>query len=369
MKKAKVWDLAVRLFHWGVGALVAVAFLTSEEDETIPVHIRVGLLVLGAVVFRVAWGIWGTPYARFRAFVRAPREVLAYAREYIRGRPPLHVSHNPLGAVMVIALLATLLGTTLTGIVTYAGPEWGGALASSLSKREAHAIKELHEALAGLLLVLVGIHVAGVVASSILERQNLVLGMITGRKRVEGTAAPQGSRLRSVVGLLGAAFVAYGAVRVVLFLLPVSTAEAATPAPVPVGVEATYREECGSCHLAYPPGLLPRASWSATLNGLADHFGQNAELDDATRQELAAWLEANAAESNSHRKSAKVLRSLGGAAPLRLTEVPYLRRKHREVRPSTFSRKSIGSRANCPACHETADRWDFNEDWVSIPKL
>lgn len=144
--------------------------------------------------------------------------------------------------------------------------------------------------------------------------------------------------------------------------------EALPPAPVPVGVEATYREECGSCHLAYPPGLLPRASWSTMLNGLADHFGQNAELDDSTRQELAVWLEANAAESNSHRKSAKVLRSLGGAAPLRLTEVPYLRNKHREVGPSTFSRKSIGSRANCPACHETADRWDFNEDWVSIPK-
>lgn len=146
---------------------------------------------------------------------------------------------------------------------------------------------------------------------------------------------------------------------------PLAVQRATYPA---VGVEATYREECGSCHLAYPPGLLPSTSWGALLQGLDAHFGQNAELDPATRTELGQWLAANAAERGSHRKSAKVLRSLGGAAPLRLTDVPYLRRKHHEVRAAVFARPSIGSRANCSACHPGAERWDFDEDTVSIPK-
>lgn len=144
----------------------------------------------------------------------------------------------------------------------------------------------------------------------------------------------------------------------------------AQPAPPPpaTGVEAVYREECGSCHLAYPPGLLPAASWRRVLGGLSDHFGQSAELDTGTLGQLSAWLEAQAAERGTHSKSGKVLRSLGGASPLRLTEVPYLRHEHREVRPEVFRRKGVGARSNCPACHEGANRWDFDEDRVSIPR-
>lgn len=248
--KVKVWDLAVRIFHWGVALLVLAAFLTSEEDESIPLHTKAGLAVLGAVVFRVAWGIWGSPHARFKAFVRSPREVLAYAREFVRGRPPVHASHNPLGGMMVVALLLTLLATALTGALTYAGPEWGGALAASLTKGQGKALKELHEGLASLLLGLVGVHVAGVLVSSLLERQNLILGMISGRKRAPGpaeepldsAAVPQARRARSLAGLLGAVLLGYAAVRGVLWLLPIPSAEAATPAG-PRALLSDYQSE------------------------------------------------------------------------------------------------------------------------------
>lgn len=221
--RVKVWDLAVRFGHWAMGALVLGAFLTSGDDDTTSLHARLGLALLGIVVFRLVWGFVGTTHARFRDFVRSPRQVLAYAKEYVRGRPGRHLGHNPLGGVMVLAMLATLAVVTLTGVVTWLGPEWDGPLSALLTKRSAHAVKEVHEAAAWLLPVLVAFHVAGVLLSSFLERQNLVLGMIHGKKRApeHGEPPAQPSRSARAAGLVAAIAVGGG--------LLVGTAEAATP--------------------------------------------------------------------------------------------------------------------------------------------
>ncbi len=152
---------------------------------------------------------------------------------------------------------------------------------------------------------------------------------------------------------------------------PVQTFRSAAPAGEGLTAgegEAAYRAECGSCHIAYPPGLLPAASWRALMAGLDRHFQQNAELDPAAAAPLTTWLEANAAEAGTHPKSQKVLRSLGGQAPLRISEVPYIRHEHHELRPSVFSQPAIGSLANCSACHSEAEQGVFDEDGVRIPK-
>lgn len=195
MRTVKVWDLAVRAFHWALAALVLAGFLTAEEDETIPWHVRGGILVAGLVVFRVIYGLIGPEAARFRTFVRGPREVLGYLHGYLRGRPARTTSHNPLGALMVVTLLAVLAGTVVTGALAYGGAEWDGPFRAFIGKGLGHDLEEVHEFLAHSLLFLVPAHVIGVIVSSILERQNLVKGMITGEKRVEeGEPGVGGSR-------------------------------------------------------------------------------------------------------------------------------------------------------------------------------
>jgi cytochrome b len=183
MRTVKVWDLVVRSFHWGLALAVLAAFLTADEDALVPVHVRIGLAVVALVVMRLAWGLVGPRPARFASFVRGPREVLAYARSMVRGRPAVHLGHNPLGGAMVVALIAVLLGLAATGAVAFAGPEFEGPLTGILSKRTAKDVKEVHELLSGALLALIAVHVGGVLVSSVLERQNLVAGMIDGRKR------------------------------------------------------------------------------------------------------------------------------------------------------------------------------------------
>lgn len=241
--KVKVWDGAIRLFHWALGLAVLGAFLTSEDDGWAPTHARLGLAVVGLLVFRLAWGLWGSPHARFSSFVRAPREVLAYAREYVRGRPGRHLGHNPLGGAMVVALLAVLGGMTVTGLLLVLGPEWDGPLSGVLTMRGAKAIAQVHEALSGALLAMIAAHVAGVLLSSVIERQNLVAGMITGWKRADG-ASPEPRRKALALRLTLALLLAFAVVRGLLGFLPVAPAEAAAnPRQLLAGYEALARAQ------------------------------------------------------------------------------------------------------------------------------
>jgi len=232
MTKEKVWDLAVRISHLLFGVLVLGAFLTSEEDDSIPLHTRLGLVLLGVVLFRVVWGFVGSPHARFSDFVRSPRVVRAELHAMIRGKAGHWLGHNPVGAVMVVALLATMLTVTLTGIVVSQGPEWSGPLL--MSKDLAHSVKEVHEAAAWALPVMLVFHVAGVLLSSFLEKQNLVAGMVTGFKRetaLTPTLSPAGERGTGarVASFLLAALVGLAAVLFLWKLMPIGTAEAASP--------------------------------------------------------------------------------------------------------------------------------------------
>jgi len=132
---------------------------------------------------------------------------------------------------------------------------------------------------------------------------------------------------------------------------------------------AAWKKECGSCHLAFNPGMLPERSWRKMMSGLESHFGENASLDPKTAEEITRFLVENSADQGGGRRSSKIAQSISASStPLRITETSYFIRKHDEVRASVFQRKSIGSPANCAACHKGAEQGDFSEHNVSIPK-
>lgn len=117
----------------------------------------------------------------------------------------------------------------------------------------------------------------------------------------------------------------------------------------------SYQAECGSCHLAFPPRMLPAASWQRLMGSLDDHFGQNAEVDAATRTKLSAFLASAAGPARRD-------------APLRITETSWWVHEHDEIAPSVYKRKAIVTPANCGACHTKADQGDFRERGVKIPR-
>jgi hypothetical protein len=135
----------------------------------------------------------------------------------------------------------------------------------------------------------------------------------------------------------------------------------------PVQSEA-YTEECGECHFAYQPGLLPAASWQRIMDGLADHFGESAELDQETTDQLRSYLIANAADRAGTGRSPGIANSLQGSAPLRFTETAYFRRQHRELPARVVKgNPEVGSFSHCDACHTGASKGNYDEHGVRIP--
>lgn len=181
-----VWDLPTRLFHWSLAVCFTGAWLTSDSERQHLLHLLFGYSLFGLIAFRVVWGFVGSRHARFASFAHGPGTTWRYLSGMFRGRPDHHVGHNPAGAVAIWLLLGLGLATAGVGIAMIAG---GG-----------EALEEVHEILATAMLVVVGLHLLGVIAGSVLHRENLPRAMVTGRKR--GLRAEDGIRKRSLaIGL------------------------------------------------------------------------------------------------------------------------------------------------------------------------
>lgn len=173
--KILVWDLPTRLFHWLLAASFIGAFLTAESEYWRDIHVALGYTVVGLIGFRLVWGVVGSRYARFSSFAFGSSKVVAYLKSLLGGSPQHYVGHNPAGSWVIYGLLLLGLLTGASGYATYneLGGEW---------------LEELHEAAANTMLALVGVHVAGVLVSSLLHRENLVRSMIDGYKHGEAGA-------------------------------------------------------------------------------------------------------------------------------------------------------------------------------------
>jgi cytochrome b len=165
-----VWDVVVRLFHWTVVIGCLLELFVLEEGET--AHQIVGYIIAIALVIRIGWGFIGTRHARFADFLPTPGRVIAYGSAMLKGREPRTLGHNPIGALMMLALMVLLAAVSVTGIMTTLDAFWGEAW-----------LEELHEVLANLILGLAIVHAAGALYESGRHRENLVWSMITGRKR------------------------------------------------------------------------------------------------------------------------------------------------------------------------------------------
>ena len=128
---------------------------------------------------------------------------------------------------------------------------------------------------------------------------------------------------------------------------------------MPAMISPKYQQECAACHLAYPPGLLPARSWARVMNNLESHYGSDASIDPATVKELTTWLTANAGTYKRVRAEPK---------DDRLTESDWFVRKHREIDRAVWLRDSIKRKANCAACHQSAEQGNYDDDEVVIPK-
>ena len=185
----KVWDPLLRIFHWSLVLFFSLAYIT--EDDWLNLHVIAGYTIMMLIAFRAIWGLIGPRYARFTQFIKSPSRILTYGKEMLRFKVPHYLGHNPAAAAMIVSLLLSIIMVCFSGMVIIAA-EGQGPLANTIfATVNAEWMEEIHEFLASFTLVLVFMHVAGVLFSSLLEGQNLVKSMITGRKKPTNNAIDQ----------------------------------------------------------------------------------------------------------------------------------------------------------------------------------
>ena len=166
-----VWDLPLRLWHWALAVSILAAWFTPTVYDTL--HRIVGYTVLGLLAFRLVWGFWGSRYSRFRMVGIRLRAAPHYLWNLRRGMTGRYIGLNPAGALMLVALLLAIAISAITGAmsvtVTFFGLWW---------------VEDTHAIASDAVIVLAVVHVLGVVLMGLLQRENLIRAMFTGRKRI-----------------------------------------------------------------------------------------------------------------------------------------------------------------------------------------
>lgn len=178
-----VWDIWVRLFHWALVLVIAASFVTDQVSD-LDSHYLAGLTVLGLVIFRLLWGVVGSPTARFSHFIKGPRAVLAYVKYAFGRRPSFSFGHNPAGAVMVIVLLLLLLAQAVSGLFNTDDVLFEGPLYDNASSAVTDFMGSWHAAFGNLILAFIGLHIAVVLLYRLFKSENLVRALITGSARL-----------------------------------------------------------------------------------------------------------------------------------------------------------------------------------------
>ena len=168
-RRILVWDVPTRVFHWLQALSFGAAYLTAFSERMRNYHVALGYILLGLLVFRLLWGFVGTRYARFRSFLFNPKQIADYLLAMFKGKPAHYLGHNPAGSVSVWLLLALGLFIGVTGVL-------------ALQDDASDLVVDLHGVATNVMLGVIALHLAGVLMSSILYRENLVRAMVTGTK-------------------------------------------------------------------------------------------------------------------------------------------------------------------------------------------
>lgn len=180
----RVWDLPTRLFHWTLAALIGLQYATGEfHFLDLRWHFRFGYATLALIAFRVLWGFCGSQTSRFSDFLRSPVAVWRYLRSLSSTNPQTRIGHNPLGGWSILALLTSTSVQAVSGLFASDEVDTDGPLVAHVSDRTVKLMTRVHHWNENALLILIGLHVVAVLMYLLIKHDDLILPMLTGRKR------------------------------------------------------------------------------------------------------------------------------------------------------------------------------------------
>lgn len=367
--KTYVWSLPTRIFHTLLVIFVISAFVSSEWDEYLTLHVAFGSAVGVLVLYRVIWGFIGPKYSKFSDFNLSIYSFKEYILSIFNPKKE-YVGHNPAAGYTTVAILIVLLLLTITGFLTYGIQENRGLFAylHSTYFREMELFEEIHEFLGGLLYLLIGVHITGVLLDKLLHSKIGTLeSIVKGYKNIKGEDTKL-SFFQILLSIIGIGLSLY----VLIYVLSVKNN------PIILGYNqvidykkenSLFVEECASCHTLYPPSLLPKKSWNIMMADLENHFGDDASLDGEDTQSILRYLLNNSAEKSTSEASVNILKTLENKDTIAITQTPFWKYRHKNIDKKYFDSDKVKTKANCKSCHKDVEKGLIEDSNIKMPDL
>jgi len=366
MKRAYIWSLPTRLFHWMLALFIAIAFIVSEEENLLDIHAAFGYGVGVLIVFRIIWGFIGPKYSKFSDFPLNIKEAIEFSKNIFNPKKS-YAGHNPAASFVMLGIIVVALLVVVSGVLTYGTQEAKGVFAflNHTIFKKMELFKEIHEALTTILLILIGAHIAGVVTDRILHKEAGVLESIfKGYKNIDAPSV----KLNIFQKVISAIFL-IASIAVVIWAL-----QSNSPLTKQTNKEYDYEsraplfyEECASCHTLYPPFLLPKESWVKIMNSLDNHFGDDASLDEKSKNLIERFLVANSSEHSTKEAAFYIMKDFK-KGEIAITNTKYWKQKHSNIDKEIFKSKRVKSKANCKACHSKIEQGLIEDNQIKVPK-
>ncbi len=362
--KSYIWTFVNRFLHYFLILAFALSYLSADIDALFIVHIVCGVLFGAGVILRIIWGFVGTKHSCFWDFNYCG--ILEYLTS-ILGEKKYYVGHNPASSVAIILIFVLGFLVVLSGLLQYGAEQNGGIFAPLFFTYSYFYMgDDLHEFFANCLLFIVAIHICGSLIDKFWSKGDAIHSMINGYKRTQKDESVSLNFIHKVIFGFFLLFL-FALFLYLLYpkniLLRPSAQDFFTQDSNKITFEE-YRQECGSCHIAYAPFLLPKSAWNSMMSDLENHFGDDASLEEETHARIAAFLEKYASNVLDTKFQTKE-----DSKEITITKTPYWEVAHRKMNPKIFKTEAIKSKANCQTCHKDAESGIFAKREVDYPRL
>ncbi|QOR61917.1 cytochrome b/b6 domain-containing protein [Sulfurovum sp. ST-21] len=350
-----VWPIGTRIIHWMMALSFTAAFITSFHKNQLHSHVAFGFIFLIILVYRIIWGIVGPRYATFKTFKLRLSELKGYFVEKVRNRwRKIPAGHNPASSWFTVWALIVGTVIVISGLLLYGVEEAKGCFRflNEDYYQYMDTLTMLHKYASYLFATWVIIHITGVLIEQFWHRTGMAFAMITGYKKTEG----EDTKVKRSLSIFAYLMILL-AIVTYFFIVSSNYNYLTLQKYTNVDYEEEhpdYYHECGECHVAYPPYLLPRRSWERIMGALDNHFGEEITEANITKLQQASILEyliQHAAETSKREAAVKTMKSLGERRPKAITKTPYWRETHKHIPKYVYRQKKIKDKSNCAACH------------------
>ncbi len=366
-----VWPIGTRIIHWMLALSFTASFITSFYEPKLHDHVAFGFIFLTIIIYRIIWGFIGPEYARFKTFKLKPSQLKEYFVIKIQNRwRKIPAGHNPASSWFTVWAMGVGFIIVVSGLLLY-GIQEGKGLFRDLNTDYSHlmfVLDAIHKYASYLFVTWVVLHISGVLVEQFWHKTSMVFAMVTGYKRTDG----KDTEVKPILSIFSYMMIII-AIATYFFIVSSNYNFLTLQKYTNVDYEQmspVFVKECGDCHKAHPPYLLPKKSWQRIMGALDNHFGEEITEANITKSQQASILEflkENAAETSTHEASIKIMHSLGKRRPKAITKTPYWRETHKDIPKYVFKDKDIKDKSNCSACHKDFEYGNLDDMNIKYP--